>query len=67
MLSSAASIRLVRKLDATNPQHKQLLDRLSATRYVEADDASYDKLREAARQAGLLGYPADCPRAVRDK
>jgi phosphonate transport system substrate-binding protein len=41
-------------LDANNPQHKPVLDLLQATRYVAADDASYDKLREAATAAGLL-------------
>lgn len=41
-------------LDAGNPQHKPVLDLLSASKYVEAEDASYDKLREAAIAAGLL-------------
>jgi phosphonate transport system substrate-binding protein len=41
-------------LDAGNPEHKAVLDLLQATRYVKADDASYDKLREAAKGAGLL-------------
>jgi phosphonate transport system substrate-binding protein len=41
-------------LDATNPQHKAVLDLLQATKYVTADDASYDKLREAATSAGLI-------------
>ncbi|HMG22249.1 MAG TPA: phosphate/phosphite/phosphonate ABC transporter substrate-binding protein [Kofleriaceae bacterium] len=41
-------------LDPGNPQHKPVLDLLQATRYVAADDASYDKLREAATSAGLL-------------
>ena len=41
-------------LDAADPQHKPVLDLLQATRYVAADDASYDKLREAATTAGLL-------------
>lgn len=41
-------------LDPGNPQHKPVLDLLQATRYVTADDASYDKLREAATGAGLL-------------
>ncbi len=41
-------------LDAGDPQHKAVLDLLQATRYVKADDASYDKLREAATTAGLL-------------
>lgn len=41
-------------LDAGNPQHKPVLDLLQASRYVIAEDASYDKLREAATTAGLL-------------
>ena len=41
-------------LDASDPQQKQILDSLSAARYVQADDASYDKLRFAAKLAGLL-------------
>jgi phosphonate transport system substrate-binding protein len=42
------------KLDAGDPQQKQLLDILSAGRYVRANDADYDTLRQAARDAGLL-------------
>jgi phosphonate transport system substrate-binding protein len=41
-------------LDQGNPEHKPVLDLLRGTRYVKADDASYDKLREAAIAAGLL-------------
>lgn len=41
-------------LDAGTPQHQAVLALLQATRYVPADDASYDKLREAATTAGLL-------------
>jgi phosphonate transport system substrate-binding protein len=44
----------MRALDPANPQHKPVLDLLQASRYVVADDASYDKLREAATSAGLL-------------
>ena len=42
------------KLDASNPEHKVLLDLLNATKYLRADDSSYDKLRQAARDEGLL-------------
>jgi phosphonate transport system substrate-binding protein len=42
------------KLDASNPEHKVLLDLLNATKYLRADDSSYDKLRQAARGEGLL-------------
>ena len=42
------------KLDASNPEHKVLLDLLNATKYLRADDSSYDKLRQAARDQGLL-------------
>lgn len=41
-------------LDPANPQHKPVLDLLSASKYVVAQDASYDRLREAATTAGLL-------------
>lgn len=41
-------------LAPADPAQKQVLDALAATKYVPADDASYDKLRSAARQAGLL-------------
>lgn len=42
------------KLDASNPADKNILDLLGATKYVKAEDASYEKLRQAAREAGLL-------------
>lgn len=42
------------KLDASNAENKVLLDLLNATKYVRAEDASYDKLRQAARSEGLL-------------
>jgi len=42
------------KLDASNAENKVLLDLLNATKYVRAEDASYDKLRQAAHAEGLL-------------
>jgi phosphonate transport system substrate-binding protein len=42
------------KLDASKPEGKVLLDLLNATKYVRADDSSYDKLRQAAGDEGLL-------------
>jgi phosphonate transport system substrate-binding protein len=42
------------KLDASDPAHKRILDLLIATKYVKAEDSSYDKLRQAATDAGLL-------------
>jgi len=42
------------KLDAKNPEHKAILDFLGATKYVRAVDSSYDRLRQAAHDAGLL-------------
>jgi len=42
------------KLDASNPEQKVLLDLLNATKYLRAEDSSYDKLRQAARDEGLL-------------
>jgi phosphonate transport system substrate-binding protein len=49
-----AFTRAMLALDPADPKHKPVLDLLQATRYVRADDASYDKLREAATTAGLL-------------
>jgi phosphonate transport system substrate-binding protein len=42
------------KLDSSNAEGKVLLDLLNANKYVVADDASYDKLQQAARAEGLL-------------
>jgi phosphonate transport system substrate-binding protein len=42
------------KLDASDPAQKNILDLLSATKYVKADDGNYDKLRQAAKDSGLL-------------
>jgi phosphonate transport system substrate-binding protein len=41
-------------LNDADPQQKQILDALSAKKYLTAEDTSYDKLRQAAEQAGLL-------------
>jgi len=41
-------------LDASKPEHQPILAVFSAKKYVRADDASYEKLREAATSAGLL-------------
>jgi len=41
-------------LDASNSDDKVLLDLLNATKYVRAEDSSYDKLRQAGREEGLL-------------
>jgi len=49
-----AFARAMRALDPADPQHKVVLDLLQATRYVPADDASYEPLRQAATAAGLL-------------
>lgn len=46
--------RAMLALDASNPTHKVVLDILSAARYVPANDAAYDRLRQAATSAGLL-------------
>jgi len=42
------------KLDSSRQGDKTLLDLLHATKYVRAEDASYDKLRQAAHAEGLL-------------
>jgi len=52
-LSGAVASAFLALSDA-DPQQKQILDALSAKNYLTADDASYDKLRQAAEQAGLL-------------
>jgi phosphonate transport system substrate-binding protein len=49
-----AFARAMLALDPANPEHKPVLDLLQASKYVKAEDASYDKLREAATAAGLL-------------
>ena len=42
------------KLDAGEPRQKAVLDVLRAKKYVRANDSDYDKLRQAASDAGLL-------------
>jgi len=51
---SSAFVDAFLKLDSSNAESKVLLDLLNANKYVRADDASYDKLRQAARAEGLL-------------
>ncbi len=47
----AASLK---NLNPANPDEKALLDLLNAKQYVTANDADYNKLRDAAKSAGLL-------------
>ena len=47
---SAAFLRL----DANDPQHTPVLDVMRAKKYVRANDRDYEKLRQAASDAGLL-------------
>ncbi len=49
--SFAASMK---SLNPENADQKKLLDLLNAKGYVTANDADYDKLREAGKSAGLL-------------
>jgi phosphonate transport system substrate-binding protein len=42
------------KLDAADAGQKKVLDILSAAKYVRASDGDYERLRQAARDAGLL-------------
>ena len=42
------------KLNASDAEQKKILDLLSASKYVKANDGDYDKLRQAAIAAGLL-------------
>ena len=44
----------MKALSADNPEQKALLDLLNVKGYVVANDADYEKLREAAKSAGLL-------------
>jgi len=41
-------------LNANNPEQKAILEFLRAMKYVRAKDADYDRLRQAAKDAGLL-------------
>lgn len=41
-------------LNPNNPQQKTILDFLSAAKYVRANDSDYAKLRQAAKDAGLM-------------
>jgi phosphonate transport system substrate-binding protein len=51
---ASAFSRAMLELTPDEPQKKAVLDLLSASRFVKAEDASYEKLRQVARQAGLL-------------
>ncbi|MEK6406705.1 MAG: putative selenate ABC transporter substrate-binding protein [Acidobacteriota bacterium] len=42
------------KLDSNEATLKPLLGLLNATKYIKAEDSNYDKLRQAATDAGLL-------------
>jgi len=42
------------KLDATNPQHKQVLDLFGATRFIATDDGNYREIESIGRQIGLI-------------
>ncbi|GAC1445951.1 MAG: putative selenate ABC transporter substrate-binding protein [Pyrinomonadaceae bacterium] len=42
------------KLNASDAEQRKVLDLLSATKYVKANDGDYEKLRQAAIAAGLL-------------
>ena len=42
------------KLSADDPSQKQILDSLGARKYERANDSDYDRLRQAARDAGLM-------------
>jgi len=44
----------MKALNPGNPDQKALLDLLNAKDYVVANDADYQKLRDAAKSAGLL-------------
>jgi len=52
--TSEAFVNAMLKLDAANIEQKTILQLLNASKYVRAEDASYEPLRQAARNSGLL-------------
>jgi phosphonate transport system substrate-binding protein len=44
----------LQKLDATNPEHKQVLDLFGATRFIATDDANYREIESIGKQIGLI-------------
>lgn len=42
------------KLDASNPQHKQVLDLFGATRFIATDDANYQQIEEIGKRIGMI-------------
>src|SRR5215468_850632 len=52
--TSEAFVNAMLKLDAANIEQKTILQLLNASKYVRAEDASYEPLRQAARDSGLL-------------
>ncbi len=52
-LSEAFALAFL-KLDSNNPDHSRILEFLRAGKYVRVKDSDYDKLRQAARDAGLM-------------
>lgn len=49
-----AFVNVMLSLNEGNPEQKSILQLLNATTYVRAEDANYEPLRQAAREAGLL-------------
>jgi phosphonate transport system substrate-binding protein len=44
----------LQKLDATNPEHKQVLDLFGATKFIATDDANYREIESIGKQIGLI-------------
>jgi phosphonate transport system substrate-binding protein len=42
------------KLDANNPNHKEIMDLQRASKYVTSKSSNYDDIEKAARSAGLI-------------
>jgi phosphonate transport system substrate-binding protein len=42
------------KLDANNPNHKEIMDLQRASKYVTTKSSNYDDIEKAARSAGLI-------------
>jgi len=44
------------ELDASNPEHKNVLDRMGAQKYVRANASDFDAIESVARQIGMLRH-----------
>ena len=42
------------KLDASNPEYKELMDLQRTTKYIETKSSNYDNIEKAGKAAGLI-------------